>query len=542
MTDAVFKRNGPDAPVSDRIAANAGSGRVAEENARQIDGLDLLITAAEAYPALERAFLAAEREIRAGFRVFDLRMPLRSAEGLAIGDTWFDLMRHTLARGVAVHFVIADFDPLLAPDLHRGTWRSVRQFTIAREATDGARLAVHADLHPAKVGWLTRLLLWPVARRKLAKHLRRLRRMTPSEREGFLIEAPGLAQHVAIGADGAVRSAMQPVPPYYPATHHQKLAVFDRTRLFIGGLDVNQRRYDDPHHRRPAAQTWHDVSCMVDGATVSDAQGHLEHFWRAPPDKGNRDGTAFIRTVSTTRRWPVLSMSPEVRINEIEHGTFRLIGQARTLLYFETQFFRHLPLANALARAARANPSLGLIMMLPAAPEDVAFEQNSGRDARFGEYLQARCIAKVRRAFGQRQFIGAATQPRHEDTQDRDTAMRAPLVYIHSKISVADDAVAMVTSANLNGRSMRWDTEAGVRVDDEDTVREMRRRLFAHWLGADAPAELHELKTAVAAWRDRAAHNAKAKPEDRMGFIVPYDVRPARRFGRKVPLAPEEIV
>ena len=32
----------------------------------------VFVTAAEAYPALERAFLSAREEIQAGFRVFDL--------------------------------------------------------------------------------------------------------------------------------------------------------------------------------------------------------------------------------------------------------------------------------------------------------------------------------------------------------------------------------------------------------------------------------------------------------------------------------------
>ena len=48
--------------------------------------VDILVTAAEAYPALERAFLSAETEIVAGFRVFDLKTGLHSPEALAIGD------------------------------------------------------------------------------------------------------------------------------------------------------------------------------------------------------------------------------------------------------------------------------------------------------------------------------------------------------------------------------------------------------------------------------------------------------------------------
>jgi hypothetical protein len=43
--------------------------------------VEVLVTAGEAYPELERAFLQAEREVMAGFRVFDLKTRLRSRKG-----------------------------------------------------------------------------------------------------------------------------------------------------------------------------------------------------------------------------------------------------------------------------------------------------------------------------------------------------------------------------------------------------------------------------------------------------------------------------
>lgn len=85
--------------------------------ADQGDNVSIFVTAAEAYPALERAFLAAESEISAGFRVFDLRTGLRSPEGQAIGATWFQLIVHTLKRGVANSIVLSDFDPIARPVL-----------------------------------------------------------------------------------------------------------------------------------------------------------------------------------------------------------------------------------------------------------------------------------------------------------------------------------------------------------------------------------------------------------------------------------------
>ncbi|HEY6917833.1 MAG TPA: phospholipase, partial [Tabrizicola sp.] len=117
----------------------AQSRRVPE--ADQEPQVEILVTAAEAYPALERAFLDARHEIVAGFRVFDLKTRLRSVEARKVGSTWFDLMIHTLRRGVSVRIVLSDFDPIARPRLHRATWRTVRMFWAAAEmAGPAARL------------------------------------------------------------------------------------------------------------------------------------------------------------------------------------------------------------------------------------------------------------------------------------------------------------------------------------------------------------------------------------------------------------------
>lgn len=79
----------------------------------------ILLTASEAYPALERAFLAAEIEVLASFLIFDLTTRLRSTKALMIGRTWFDLIFHTLERGVALHFCISDVYSIARAAMHR---------------------------------------------------------------------------------------------------------------------------------------------------------------------------------------------------------------------------------------------------------------------------------------------------------------------------------------------------------------------------------------------------------------------------------------
>ena len=115
--------------------------------------LRVLITAEEAYPEMERAFLAARSEIWGCFRVFDLATKLRSAEGKAIGTDWFDLILHVLKRGVAIRMVLSDFDPIFAPRLHRMSWKARRAFIAVSElAGPSAQLHVTNATHSARVG------------------------------------------------------------------------------------------------------------------------------------------------------------------------------------------------------------------------------------------------------------------------------------------------------------------------------------------------------------------------------------------------------
>jgi phosphatidylserine/phosphatidylglycerophosphate/cardiolipin synthase-like enzyme len=226
---------------------------------------------------------------------------------------------------------------------------------------------------------------------------------------------------------------------------------------------------------------------------------------------------------------------------ENEEAHLALFARAQRLVFIETQFFRSSAISRALAQAGRENPLLTLILMLPAAPEEVAFDNSADLDLRYGEYLQVRAISRVRRAFGDRAFIGMPLRRVPRESPGRDTAHGADIIYIHSKVAIADDSDAIVTSANLNGRGMRWDTEAGIAIDDGASVAHLRRRLFEHWLPPDAGADYFEPATAAVAWTALAADNARRHPYERRGFIAPYDPQPAQQFGVRVP-APEEVV
>jgi phospholipase D1/2 len=510
----------------------------------EVDSVRVLITAEEAYPEMERAFLNAQRRIVASYRVFDPTTRLRSREGREVGHDWFDLIVHVLRKGVEIDLVISDFDPILAHELHCETWRAARVLAAAREAAgEGARLRVTPSAHAARTGLVPRLLLWVPVLLRLRRRLAALNRLPACARARTLECSPGLRPHVRTAEDGKLVLRWVPPPQLIPGSHHQKIAVFDADLLCIGGLDLDERRYDDKGHHRRRDETWHDVQVMCRGPVVEEARRHLETFLgvvdgNGPPPPAER----LLTTLSRRRRRPFLALSPRPVRTTIADTHHALARGARRLIYLETQFFRSRAFARTLAQAARANPDLGMILILPAAPEDVAFARSTAPDARLGEYLQARALGIVREAFGPRLAVLSPVRPAAFDTADRDTLEGSPIIYVHAKVSIFDEDRAIVSSANLNGRSFSWDTEAGVRIDAEEEVRRLRARVFRHWLGPEAGEAFHDHRTAPAAWAERARRNAACAPEERQGFLVPHDLRPARRFGRPYPFIPDEMV
>ncbi len=501
-----------------------------------------LVTAAEAYPVFERCVLNAETEIRMSFRIFDLRTRLRSAEAQAIGKTWFDLIAHALHRGVTIHMILSDFDPIAATQLHFGTWRSMRQFAFLAEVAPVDRLHVTAARHPARVGFWPRVLGHAMLRRHLAALIARVNAQPAPRRHRVILQLPGLRPYRS--PDATRLGLTWTLPQLYPATHHQKLAVFDRRQLYIGGLDLDERRFDTPDHERAARQTWQDVQALVEGPVVEAAQRHLESFVDAVETRGPPDAAApgFLRTLSARPRREGLRMAPATRINEIEAAHRAAAKRAERLIYLETQFFRDRGLARALADRARACPSLHLILLLPAAPDDVAFSGSQSGDARFGEFLQSRCLRLLRRGFGARMLLVSPVRPRQSDSEDRDALQDAPIIYVHSKVSVFDDNRAILSSANLNGRSLRWDTEAGLDITQSDQVAALRTAVMGAWLPKDHVSAATHPDTAFEIWRDLAFENAETPPKRRRGLIVSHDPKPARIFGRPLPGLPDEIV
>ncbi|MEO1138176.1 MAG: phospholipase D-like domain-containing protein [Pseudomonadota bacterium] len=491
----------------------------------QTDDFQVLITADEAWPAFERTVLNATKSVSAGFRIFDMLTVLRSDEARKVGRTWFDLLMHVLHKGVHVRLIVSDFDPVFATELHEIAWTTMRQAAALREIS-GCRdeqLQVIASLHPAKAGAMPWTAFLPFAVRRKSARLRQLSEMRKKRQ--------------------AVRLQQQRMPSLHTTSHHQKIAVVDETWLYVGGLDLNERRYDDPTHDRPAEETWSDVQLLIRGPEAKEASTHLEEFvdvvhGKAAPTKLK----SVKRTLSAPRRFQFPFLSPRTVLSEIEEVHRTAFRNAHRLVYVETQYFRARSLAECLAEQAQAKPDLAAIIILPGLPDKVAFSSDFGSDAKYGMALQADALDILKQAFGKRLTLATPVRPILAARADTRTLAGSPLVHVHNKVLVQDDQFALVGSANLNGRSLYWDTEVAVTVSDKNRVDVLRRRLMAHWWHSELPAEAKDPAKQQAWWHRKIAENGVVLPENRTGFLVPHDVDNLRDETVHLPGVTDNIV
>ncbi|SMC63716.1 phospholipase D family protein [Primorskyibacter flagellatus] len=487
-----------------------------------------LITAAEGFPALERLALSAEQEYVMSFRIFDPETRTRSPEAKKLGlNTWGDILEHLASNGVALRIVLSDFDPIFTDDLHEQAWQAARLLEKRLKGDVHLTCAPHGQM----AGKLWHLLM----RRGIAAKLREWRErpaedLTPVE-QAILAATPHLR----------------------PVTIHQKFAVADSARAVIGGLDVNERRWDDKSHDLPSDETWHDVSMRITGPFCTILRAHFTDTWNealacgapvllgeeAPEEAkepASSDNIRLVRTLSRPCQGPTV-LGPLPNVTEHEETLVQLFEDARDYVYIETQFFRHAPIAKALASAGSARDDLQLIIVMPTEPDRILFDGDRSWNARHAQSLQISALDQLRKAFGDRLMM---LSPAKTETAPKGADGRingAGPIYVHSKVLLIDDAVGMVGSANLNGRSLRWDTEASVLFRDPQAVRHTRERLANKWLG-----DGHGLDTTCAAdWRSYAEKNAKISPEDRRGFLLPYPYERNKRFARLMPLFPDDM-
>lgn len=535
-----------------------------------------LIEASETYPALEEAISGAKSTVHMAYWTIDPSLPLVSDRK---GRDWFDLIAETVDRGVRVRIIVADFDPVLGIDYHGAAWSSYRKFlSLANELNDNARsrLEVFCSRHEARVGTAVRILGQAVIQGHLADAVEELNCVLQesgseeaTRRCGLV---PGLWAHIEFDGQG-YKSKPLALPSVYPAAHHEKLCVVDDRTIFLGGLDINARRYDDLNHNDELP--WHDVACRLTGPAAQLFADHFRTRWNeeqrdflsfiddlepprgvppletpilskldpAPKPEGRHTGSAAVAPLRTMSRQAKSSFSrtPAADCTEILEGYASAIGKAERIIYIETQFLRSQTIVDHLTARAEAQSGLELIVLLPVFPDDALVPGEPHLATKKGLHLQALAISRLEESFGSRfgVFTLIRSGPAEPDPLAEPKRTRGNIVYVHAKVMTVDEDLAIIGSANLNDRSMFTDTETAAAWRHGTEVKHFRDRLWKHALGVDASGwQDHYVKR----FSDHAIRNASLPSGERTGFIVPMPRDAQDLVAESSLLVPDEVV
>ena len=94
-------------------------------------------------------------------------------------------------------------------------------------------------------------------------------------------------------------------------------------------------------------------------------------------------------------------------------------------------------------------------------------------------------------------------------------------VYVHSKVTIMDDVFTVISSANLNTRSMQVDTELGIIMECADVAEGLRKRLWDLHTNknfAANPDDMHDYAVAEGAfnlWQDLINKNKKIRQSNK---------------------------
>lgn len=281
------------------------------------------------------------------------------------------------------------------------------------------------------------------------------------------------------------------------ACHHQKMIIVDDAVAFCGGGDIGPDRWDTPEHldddpRRTRTRrdnrcfnSRHEVMTLVEGPVAATLGELFRNRWRrrtgevlsaCPPPKPvkwpGKVRPAFTNVQAGVSRteaaWKNL---PQVRECETLHVAG--IRAARSCIYMENQYFTSPLIARELASRLRESDG----------PEVVLISSEHSPS-----YFDQMTMDRTRSAF--LDTLKAADKHGRLKAYSPVTMLGRTII-VHSKLTIIDDVLLRVGSANLNNRSLGFDTECDLSIEasgpksqkSRAEITRLRDRLLAHWLG-----------------------------------------------------------
>jgi phosphatidylserine/phosphatidylglycerophosphate/cardiolipin synthase-like enzyme len=255
----------------------------------------------------------------------------------------------------------------------------------------------------------------------------------------------------------------------FGASHHQKVMVVDDRLAFCGGIDMTAARWDtrghcdgDERRRRPTTgrryRPWHDATMAVDG-DAAKALGELARDrWRIA------GGDPITAPTVNSDPWPA-RLEPSFRkvdvgvartrgahrdavaVREIEALYLDMVRAAKRFVYAENQFFASRVIGEAICKRLQEPDGPEFVIINPKVVEGWIEEEVMSP-------ARARLMTMLEKAdkHGRLRIYTPVTQGGED-------------IYVHSKITIVDDVMLRVGSANINNRSMGLDSECDLLID-----------------------------------------------------------------------------
>ncbi len=253
-------------------------------------------------------------------------------------------------------------------------------------------------------------------------------------------------------------------------SHHQKIIVIDDRIAFCGGMDIALGRWDTPEHfaDNPLREDpigkygpYHDFQILLEGDAVRELAGISRWRWKRsagfdalPFKKGGSEvwpkfvsPAMFDFPLIIAQTFPEMEDVKEPK-REIEHVILENIRKAEKFIYIENQYLAYMPIAKALNQELRKKPDLRVLIVSSYNPQGpiekevmwqgrIKFRKTLVKDI---PVSQARMVYPVSKG---------------EDGREEP-------IRIHAKMIVIDDRYLHIGSANMNGRSMGYDSECDI--------------------------------------------------------------------------------
>jgi phosphatidylserine/phosphatidylglycerophosphate/cardiolipin synthase-like enzyme len=294
----------------------------------------------------------------------------------------------------------------------------------------------------------------------------------------------------------------------FDASHHQKFVVIDGKVAFVGGLDLCSGRWDERDHRvdnplrvnadQSSYGSFHDIQSYHAGPVAHKLAELFKTRWKVvcgnelqlplEPEETSAPHVELTvpiaaKSVAISRTMAPTSGAGEP-VREIRRLFLDAIDAAEHLIYVENQYFSSEALCKALLdrMSDKTRPLLEIILMI-AKDADALLEQLSIGIA------QARVIRRLKEAARETGHCLGVYYPVSVGASGEELP-----TYIHSKLLLVDDRFLSVGSANMNNRSMGYDTELNVAWEGRAggsvarSIRDVRVNLLAEHTGIDSAA------------------------------------------------------